>query len=185
MTKDKQLKGKAIQIKGKDYVLVSDRILYFNSEYPKGSIKTELLSEISSSDVYIKATVIPSLDEPERCFNGHAQEKWGEGFINKTSAVENAETSAVGRALGMMGIGVIDSIASMDEINKANNRAGAKETGLEVGQKAPLCPQCDSIMIASKKKPVWFCPNWKESGCVPVAFNRVDRAGNIVEDETK
>jgi len=57
-----------------------------------------------------------------RQFNAFSQEVEGEGFINKTSALENAETSAVGRALAMMGIGVIDSIASVDEITKAKNR---------------------------------------------------------------
>jgi hypothetical protein len=42
---DKQLTNKAIDIKGKKYVLVSDRVLYFNETYPNGSITTERLSE--------------------------------------------------------------------------------------------------------------------------------------------
>ena len=110
------LKDKAVDIKGKKYVLVSDRVLHFNEKYPKGSITTELLSEPSADRVVVKATVVP---EEGRVFTGLAQEVVGQGFINKTSAMENAETSAVGRALAMMGIGVIDSIASVDEINKA------------------------------------------------------------------
>jgi len=118
MTKD--LKDKAIKIQGKAYVLVSDRILYFNEAHPKGSITTELLSDPASDTIVIKATVQRG---DGATFTGHAQEKVGEGYINKTSALENAETSAVGRALAMMGIGVIDSIASVDEINKANNRS--------------------------------------------------------------
>lgn len=117
MTKD--LKEKAVNIKGRSYVLVSDRVLYFNETYPKGSIVSELLSEPNSKHVVIRATVT---DGEGRSFTGHAQEVVGEGYINKTSALENAETSAVGRALAMMGIGVIDSIASVDEINKATNR---------------------------------------------------------------
>ena len=84
--------------------------------YPKGSITTELLSEPDAQRVVVKATVVP---EDGRTYTGMAQEIIGEGFINKTSALENCETSAVGRALAMMGIGVIDSIASVDEINKA------------------------------------------------------------------
>ena len=40
MTEDKSLKNRAIDIKGKKYVLVSDRVLYFNENYPNGSIQT-------------------------------------------------------------------------------------------------------------------------------------------------
>jgi len=117
----KDLKEKAIKIQGKDYVLVSDRIIYFNDTYLNSSISTELISESQSVMVVVKATILPDLNKPERKFTGHSQAKWGEGFINKTSALENAETSAVGRALAMMGIGVIDSIASVDEIKKTTH----------------------------------------------------------------
>ena len=113
---------KAVDIKGKKYVLVSDRVLAFNEEYPKGSIKTELVSEPSDKHIIVKAIITPDTTTPERQFTGYAQEVIGEGYINKTSALENAETSAVGRALAMMGIGVIHSIASVDEINKATNK---------------------------------------------------------------
>ena len=119
MTKD--LKEKAIKIKGKDYVLVSDRIIYFNETYTNGSIETKLISEPSETMVVIKATVLPDVKQPERKFTGYSQAKWGDGYINKTSALENAETSAVGRALAMLGIGVIDSIASVDEIKKTTH----------------------------------------------------------------
>jgi hypothetical protein len=117
---DKQLQSKAIDIKGKQYVLVSDRVLAFNEMYPNGSIIAELLSDTDSEIIYMKAVVTPDVDKPTRVFAGHSQAKWGDGYINKTSALENCETSAVGRALGMMGIGVIESIASVDETNKAN-----------------------------------------------------------------
>lgn len=113
---DKTLADKAIDIKGKSYVLVSDRVLYFNEQYPKGSITTELVSAPESKYIVVKATVSPDND---RKFTGYSQATIGDGYINKTSALENAETSAVGRALAFMGIGVIESIASVDEMNKA------------------------------------------------------------------
>lgn len=118
---DKSLSSKAIDIKGKQYVLVSDRIIYFNETYPEGSITTKLVSPIQSELVVVKATVRPE-NSSERKFTAYSQAKWGDGFINKSSALENCETSAVGRALAMMGIGVIDSVASVDEINKAGVR---------------------------------------------------------------
>ena len=61
---------------------------------------------------------------------GHASEKDGSSFINKTSALENAETSAVGRALGILGIGIDSSIASAEEVGNAvkNQTNNIKET---------------------------------------------------------
>lgn len=123
----KKLTEKAIDIKWKKYVLVSDRVLYFNETYPNGSITTQrIMTEDSWVEVF-KAMVTPDCSKPERYFTGYSQAKWWDWFINKTSALENAETSAVGRALAMMWIWVIDSIASLDEINKAQNTAKAKD----------------------------------------------------------
>lgn len=117
-----------VDIKGKAYVLVKDRILAFNEQYKYGSIATELLSRPEDKVIVVKATVTvptvsgnPNVDYVFRVFTGHSQAVVGEGYINKTAALENAETSAVGRALAMMGIGVIDSIASVDEINKTTH----------------------------------------------------------------
>lgn len=117
---NKSLQDKAIDIKGKKYVLVADRILYFNQEYPNGRIKTYLKSKPDADRVVIKAVVMPDVDNDKRVFTGYSQALWGDGYINKTSAIENCETSAIGRALAMMGIGVVDSLASVDEINKAD-----------------------------------------------------------------
>jgi len=136
---DKSLQEKAVSIKGKSYVLVSDRVLYFNETYPEGSITTELLSAPDAQRVVVKATVsLPIGRTPDdenrvylgvamRTFTGHSQAVIGEGMVNKTAALENAETSAVGRALAMMGIGVIESIASADEIKKASTTVAAKD----------------------------------------------------------
>ena len=124
----KQLTEKAIDIKWKKYVLVSDRVLYFNETYPNGSIVTQrIMTEDSWVEVF-KATVMPDCSKPERYFTGYSQAKRWDWFINKTSALENAETSAVGRALAMMWIWVIDSIASLDEINKAENTAKSQKS---------------------------------------------------------
>lgn len=116
---DKSLKDKAINIKGKEYVEVHQRIIFFNDNYPNGSISTELVTSTDSPEIIIRAIVLPDIEIPNRQFTGYASEKVGSGFINKTSALENAETSAVGRALAMMGIGVIDALASTNELEKS------------------------------------------------------------------
>jgi len=120
---EKQLQEKAIKIWKKDYVLVSDRVLYFNEAYPNGSIRTEIV-RYQDKQVIVKATIYPDTRIPERKFNAYSQEREDDtkSLVNKTSALENAETSAVGRALAMMGIGVVDTITSVDELNKAKNR---------------------------------------------------------------
>ena len=115
--KDKTLKDKAISIKGKDYIQVVDRVIFFNENYPNGCIQTKVVDD--GNKVIASARVTPDVANPKRFFTGNSQAVWGDGYINKTSALENAETSAVGRALGMMSIGILDSIASVDEIKKA------------------------------------------------------------------
>jgi len=135
---DKTLKSKAVKIQGRDYILVSDRVLFFNDNFPNGSITSELLSRPEDTMIVVKATVTPDLKNPERYFTGHAQEVIGSNYITKTSALEVAETSAVGRALGLMGIGVIESIASADEIVKATNRT----TQLDPYASRKTCPTC-------------------------------------------
>ena len=108
---------KKIQIHGKDYVMVKDRIIFFNENLPNGSITTEL--KATENSFIFKAIVTPDVENPSRKFTGHAEEIIGSSQINKTSALENCETSAIGRALGCMGIGVEESFASADEVKNA------------------------------------------------------------------
>lgn len=119
-----------VKIKGKDYAMVFERIKAFRSEIPNGSIETEIVDKEGDS-ITIKATV---RDEDGKLLGtGLAEEKEGRGNINKTSHVENCETSAVGRALGMCGIGIDQSFASADEFATAiqqQNKITKKEQEL-------------------------------------------------------
>ena len=109
-------KFKTVDIKGKEYVEVNERVKYFVKEYAGWSIETELLSNVDEICVF-KATI---KNENGRVMaTGHAYEKESSSFINKTSYIENCETSAVGRALGFLGIGIDTSIASSDEVANA------------------------------------------------------------------
>ena len=108
-----------IDIKWKKYVLVKDRIAYFNDNYPNGSIvTTRIMTDEPGTEVF-KATVTPDCDKPSRYFTGYSQAKRWEWFINKTAALENAESSAVWRALAFLWIGITDWIASAEEVTKA------------------------------------------------------------------
>lgn len=99
-------------IKGKDYVQVNQRILGFRELYPDGSIITEIVS-LENGIVTMKATI---LSNNSILATGHAQEKENSSFINKASFIENCETSAVGRALGILGIGADTSVRSFEEM---------------------------------------------------------------------
>jgi hypothetical protein len=131
-----ELKDKAVDIKGKAYVLVKDRVLYFNEKYPDGSITTDVFFYESHNMWSVQAKIYPEKGH-NRYFSGHSQAVIGDGYINKTAALENAETSAVGRALAFMGIGVIDSIASVDEIAKTGASVADKKAPPAPKQKDP------------------------------------------------
>ena len=129
---------KTINIKGKEYVEVNERIKYFKSNYDNTAILTYLVSDEGGKCIF-KAEV---LVEGECVATGHAYEVEGSTFINKTSYIENCETSAVGRALGNFGIGIDTSVASAEEVTNAiNNQNGTaqpekKENPFE-GKKLP------------------------------------------------
>ena len=143
---------KTIDIHGKPYVMVKDRVIYFNGEYPNGCIKTKKLPSIDNIVIF-EATIIPNIENPERYFTGHAEEEVGSSQINNTSALENCETSAVGRALAMMGIGADESFASADEVSNAvYQQEEADQTGMPLPAKThntpktskngSVCPKC-------------------------------------------
>ena len=102
-------------IKGKEYAEVNQRIKAFRMVYPGGCIKTELVSNADGVCVF-KAEVY---DGENLIGTGHAYERESSSFINKTSYIENCETSAVGRALGMCGFGIDTSVRSAEEMNNA------------------------------------------------------------------
>ena len=115
---------KTVDIKGKAYVEVNERIKYFRENYKGWSLESDLLS-LDNGVCVIKATIRDENGIVKA--NGLAYEKENSTFINKTSYIENCETSAWGRALGNLGIGIDTSIASAEEvINAVNNQPKPK-----------------------------------------------------------
>ena len=111
-------KLKTISIQGKPYVEVSERINYFrsSSEFKGWGMETMIESQ---NDKNITMRCVIKNQEGSIISSGIAQEVAGSSFINKGSHVENCETSAVGRALGNLGIGTETSVASYDEVSNA------------------------------------------------------------------
>ena len=108
-----------VNIKGKNYVMVKDRVKRFRQMIPGGRIETKLLHCDDESCTFV-ATVYDG--EGNILATGHANEVKTSSIINKTSYIENCETGAIGRALGLAGIGIDDSFGSADEVATAINR---------------------------------------------------------------
>lgn len=128
-------------IKGKNYAEVNQRIKAFRMLYPEGYIKTEVLS-LENGICVIRAEVG---NDGKVLGTGTAYEKEGSTFINKTSYIENCETSAVGRALGMLGIGIDVSVASAEEVQNAMLNQNIEEKITKV--------QLESIRLTLEKNP--------------------------------
>lgn len=106
---------KTVDIKGKAYVPVAERIKAFWELHPDGDIITELISNtdgvcVMQARVYIDGKLRAT---------GHACEKENASYLNKVSFLENCETSCIGRAMGILGIGLDADIASAEEVSNA------------------------------------------------------------------
>jgi len=109
-----ELKPGEVEIHGKAYKTVALRINELRAEHLNYGIDTDLIS--NAQEIVVKAVIA---DETGRVIaTGHASENRGEGLINKTSALENCETSAVGRALAFLGYAGTE-IRSADEMIEA------------------------------------------------------------------
>lgn len=122
---------KSVKISGKPYIQVNDRVQGFRKLFPMGFIRTEIVNYIPDDYCVMMCTVMDG--EGNLLATGCAQETVDKNKnINRTSMLENCETSAVGRALGFLGIGSVDSIASADEVNKAINKG--QELDSKIGE---------------------------------------------------
>lgn len=147
-------------IKGKDYAEVNQRIKAFRMVFPMGAIIPEILS-LADGVCVMKATVMDN--EGKVLGIGHAYEKEDSSFINKTSYIENCETSAVGRALGMCGFGIDTSVASYEEVANAIENQKPKATKTKTAKKTEgsdldpkLLKQCDDLSIDLQKVATYY-----------------------------
>lgn len=132
---------KSVNIKGKPYIEVNERLKYFREHYKDYSLETEIIS-IDNGICVMKAII----RDPNGVIKatGVAYEKENSTFINKTSYIENCETSAWGRALGCLGIGIDTSIASAEEVTNAINNQ-SKDIDIFEGMKA--CDNLEALKI--------------------------------------
>ena len=125
-------KFKTTNIRGKQYVEVNERIKFFRQEeqYKNWGVHTEF-PMLTADECLCRASIVDA--NGHAIAVGHAHEMKTASNINKTSYVENCETSAVGRALAMLGIGIDASIASANEVSDAI----AQQDSAPAAKKAP------------------------------------------------
>ena len=98
-----------------DYIEVKDRIEKLYQDYPNASIQTEVI-ELTDKRVTVKASVYTNPEDPIPTTGHSYMNIPGTTNFTRGSELENTETSAVGRAIALMGYEVKKSIASRDEV---------------------------------------------------------------------
>lgn len=137
-------KLKTINIKGKEYVEVNERLKYFRENHPEHSLISEII-QCTEEHCVIKATILHGGIEVA---TGHAHEMKSASFINKTSFVEVCETSAWGRALANFGIGIDSQVASANEVVNAIAQTDTPKKSLSTNKKQLTSSQFDAMMKA-------------------------------------
>lgn len=190
---------KTIDIKGKEYVQVHERIKHLRDsvEYkPENASAYEIKTEYQFFPEHDMWVVKATLTIHEKMggvlqYTGHAQEIIGDGYINKTSALENCETSAVGRAFGMAGIGIDAGFASADEVKKAQDR-GQWMTTAEKNDLLRRISEGDADEVREILRKSNYAKAWnaefrdafeKYKGTKPSDVNDVDKFNQLMGDE--
>lgn len=137
-----------IKIRGGEYVTVAQRVQGFWEMYPDGHITTEF-PVLTKEWCVCKATIYDTTDTVLATGTAYEEHTAGTG-VNATSYIENCETSAVGRALGLAGIGSIESIASADEVAGAISQQEAKR---KPAAKPAPAPQPQAAPVQAPQQP--------------------------------
>jgi hypothetical protein len=131
-----------------DYETVEERLEKFWKEYPDGRIETELV-EASASRFIVFARIYRTEADPKPWATGLAFEIISERGVNATSALENAETSSLGRALANAGYATKGKRASRTEMTKVANKFEQR-----VAERVPVEKPSDPWTIEQKPMPV-------------------------------
>ena len=141
-----------INLKGKDYAMVPERVTAFRKLYPEGFIQTEIIA-MEGPVVVMKAKAGYYREDGTEIIlgTGIAREERGKGMVNSTSHIENCESSAVGRCLGFIGLGLNGGgICSAEEL--ANAVVAQRQTEEDFQQKKKEIVEKKLDELAKDKK---------------------------------
>ena len=118
-----------VNIHGKEYHTVAERVYAFRESYPELTIETDIV-RWEGDDVVVKASIS---DNGKLLATGLAHEVRGSTNINRTSHVENCETSAIGRCLAAFGLGGTE-YATADEVANAITQQNSGPSQKEINE---------------------------------------------------
>ena len=121
-----------------DYAEVAERLPLFWKDCPRGRIITEIIVD-DGTRIVMKASLFITYEDYHPTTTGFAEEVRGSSMVNKTSAIENCETSAIGRALANYQYQGAKKRASLEEIVKVYRQ------GEQVVGDAPAAPLTTSV----------------------------------------
>ena len=133
-----------------DYQTVDDRLHEFWSRFPDGRVLTALVSQAEDRFVVKASVFTDGSDEVPRA-TGFAEEKIGSSPVNKTSALENAETSAIGRALANMGMSPKGQRPSREELEKVERGDAPEAYAAPYTPPAKVADAIDVVKLAESR----------------------------------
>jgi hypothetical protein len=150
---------KTINIKGKEYVTVNERLKEFRSTHKDYCLVTDII-ELGADFATVKATIID--DKGNVRATGFAREVVAKSPINKYAFLENCETSAIGRCLGNFGIGIDEAVCTADElIQKLSYEEPKEKTAFEKDATAEKRATTNAIKKAIKTDTPYIEPQPK------------------------
>jgi hypothetical protein len=154
-----------VNIRGKEYLTVAYRVKQFRVDHPDWQIHTEII-DMDDDRVVVRAEICDSAGVTVA--SGHAEEKRSASQINQTSALENCESSAVGRALAFAGYGGSE-IASADEVQNAIYQQTNKPQDERVAKMTKAVMACGSL---ADLKTVWGAMNEEDRKAMQSIFTK-------------
>ena len=165
-----------VDIKGKPYAEVNKRIIAFRKLMPNGLILPNIISDddgrvLMSCEIY---------DEYNRLLaKAHSYENENVGFINKTSYIENCETSVIGRALGLCGFGIDNSVASAEEVDVAIQKQDLMKAPISKERKEEI----NDLIIETNTDYKTVCEYHKISGLDDINIGNVAKIEKSLFDK--
>ena len=121
-----------------EYITVHERIEKFYARFPQGRIITAIIEhDPETGFILMRAEVYREPDDALPAATGHAYELRSAGHVQQGSYVEVCETSAVGRALALLGFEVRRGVASREEMERGARKQAAAATARQADKAAP------------------------------------------------
>ena len=162
-----------------DYAEVAERLPLFWKDCPIGRINTEIVTD-DGTRIVMKATLWADISHTVPTTTGYAEEVRGSSMVNKTSAIENCETSAIGRALANYQYQGSKKRASLEEMVKVYRQGEQPQTTTNAAPARTQSLGSSSEPPTPKQLGMLRAKNWE--GAVPAtkreASELIDRLMN-------